>query len=81
MIINFMFILFFNYCRESEGVVDLYSTVVPPSHGGQGIGKLLAKEAFEFFAKDGVKMRLTCSFLAHYLDKNPNPDYKKLVIG
>ena len=60
--------------------MDLYSTVVPPQFEGKGIGKILAKEAFQHCRENNLKMKLTCWYLDGYLKRNPDPEISKLLL-
>ena len=66
--------------RDNTGVVDLYTTVVPKSMEGQGIGKLLAEAAFGFCQENNLKMKLTCWYLDGYLKRHPKKEYQDLVV-
>lgn len=46
-------------------------TIVPDALGGQGIGKQLAKHALDYAREQGKKVVPTCSFVASYIQKNP----------
>ncbi|KAG0718006.1 Protein NATD1 [Chionoecetes opilio] len=60
--------------------VDLQHTVVPETFRGQGIGKVLAKEAFEYFIGRDQQMKLTCWYLKKYYKDNPLPQYTEKII-
>ncbi len=47
--------------------IDMYSTYVPSSLEGRGIGKLLADQAFQLAKERGLTIRPTCWYLAGYL--------------
>ena len=68
------------FFRESPGVLNLFETLVPKSHEGKGIGKILAKEAFEHCAQNGLRMRLSCWYLDGFLKRHPEEQYTKLVV-
>ncbi len=65
----------------NENTVDLYSTFVPPQFEGQGVAAHLAEAAFNFCLENNLKMRLSCSYLAHYIKKSQNFKYAKLVVS
>ncbi len=69
------------FFRESLGVLNLYETFVPPSHEGRGIGKILAREAFEYCRRNELKMRLSCWYLRGFLERHPVEEYDKLVVS
>ncbi|KAG7175793.1 protein NATD1-like [Homarus americanus] len=60
--------------------VDLQHTVVPEAFRGQGIGKVLAKAAFEHFIANNQQMKLTCWYLKKYYQENPLPQYQEKVL-
>jgi predicted GNAT family acetyltransferase len=47
--------------------MDIYSTNVPGSLEGRGVGKLLADEAFQLAKERGLTIRPTCWYIAGYL--------------
>jgi predicted GNAT family acetyltransferase len=47
--------------------MDIYSTNVPGSLEGRGLGKLLADEAFQLAKERGLTIRPTCWYIAGYL--------------
>lgn len=55
------------------GFVDLYHTEVPQPYRGQGIAKILAKAALEYFVAENAKMRLTCTYLHKYVRETRLP--------
>lgn len=61
------------------GFVDLYHTEVPPAYRGQGIAKILAKAALEHFAAENAKMKLSCTYLHHYVQETRLPRVWDLV--
>jgi uncharacterized protein len=70
---------YLRYAVMNNGL-DLRSTVVPPAFEGRGIGKVLARAAFDHCAKNDLKMKLTCWYLDGYLKKHPDEKYTKLVV-
>ena len=71
-----MLMIFF----QDTSFIDLRSTVVPPAFEGQGIGKVLAKAAFEHCANNNLRMKLTCWYLDGLLTRHPEEKYSKLVV-
>ena len=65
---------------DPQDTVDLSSTVVPPSLGGRGVAKLLADSAFAWAVANQLKMKLSCWYLAGYLERHPRDDVKSLVV-
>lgn len=55
-----------------HGDVLIYDhTVVPDELGGQGLGKALVKHALNHAHTHGKKVIPACSFVAHFVHKNP----------
>lgn len=46
-------------------------TIVPDALGGQGIGKALTQHALDYAREQGKKVVPTCSFVASFIQKNP----------
>jgi len=69
---------FLKYTQLSSDSVDMYTTVVPTSLEGRGIAKLLANQAFQFARENKLSMKLSCWYLAGYLQRHPQPDLKVL---
>jgi predicted GNAT family acetyltransferase len=55
--------------RESDSVLDLYSTVVPSEFEGRGLAKILAIAAFKHVEENRLKMRLSCWYLQGLVDR------------
>ena len=62
------------------GTVDMFETFVPPSLRGKGVAKRLADAAFSWAVDNKMKMRLSCWYLAGYLERHPRDDVQCLVI-
>ncbi len=60
--------------------MNLYETLVPKKREGRGVGKLLANEAFEHCRKGQIRMRLSCWYLAGYLQRHPREEWSSLVV-
>eukprot|EP00117_Sycon_ciliatum_P017149 scpid66312/ scgid16272/ Protein GTLF3B len=58
-----------------SGELEYSHTEVPESCRGKGLGAVLAKAAFDYAVESGKKVHVTCTYLHHYLDKHPNPQY------
>eukprot|EP00095_Tigriopus_kingsejongensis_P002447 maker-scaffold380_size190731-snap-gene-0.41 protein:Tk02447 transcript:maker-scaffold380_size190731-snap-gene-0.41-mRNA-1 annotation:"hypothetical protein BRAFLDRAFT_76741" len=65
---------------ESEDTINMFRTYVPPPAEGKGLAKLLARAAFDHCLEHDLKIKLNCSYLVDYLQKNPNPEIEKRVI-
>ncbi|AGP47766.1 MULTISPECIES: GNAT family N-acetyltransferase [Psychrobacter] len=61
--------------REDKLVYD--HTIVPQELGGRGVGSALVKHALDYARENNKKVVPQCSFVASYIDKNP--DYKDLL--
>lgn len=53
------------------GAIRFYHTVVPESHGGQGLGTMLIKAGLAAARDRGLKVIPTCPFFRAYLKKHP----------
>ncbi|OQR73847.1 protein GTLF3B-like [Tropilaelaps mercedesae] len=58
------------YDEASPGILDLQHTEVPDVFRGKGVAALLAREAFDFVAKNGLKTKVTCTYLMGFFQKN-----------
>jgi uncharacterized protein len=54
------------------GAIRFYHTVVPESHGGQGLGTALIKAGLAAARGRGLKVIPTCPFFQAYLKKHPD---------
>ena len=61
--------------RDDKLVYD--HTIVPPQLGGRGVGSALVKKALDYARENNKKVVPQCSFVASYIDKNP--EYKDLL--
>lgn len=57
--------------KLAGGVITLTHTEIDPAQGGHGHGGSLAKGALDSARNRGLKVDPECSFVAHYLEKNP----------
>lgn len=70
------------YKFPSKLVVDLYHTEVPHELRGRGIGKHLARAAFEWVKTRDIQMQVSCIYLQKYLKDLPDEQLKqRLVVG
>lgn len=53
------------------GAIRFYHTVVPESHGGQGLGTALIKAGLAAARQRGLKVIPICPFFRAYLKKHP----------
>lgn len=68
-----------DYRPIGKNKLELYHSEVPSELRGRGIGKALARGAFELAANNKTKLRLTCSYLEDYMEKFGEPEFKRLV--
>jgi len=54
------------------GAIRFYHTVVPESHGGQGLGTALIKAGLAVARERGLKVIPICPFFQAYLKKHPD---------
>jgi len=54
------------------GAIRFYHTVVPESHGGQGLGTALIKAGLAAARERGLKVIPICPFFRAYLKKHPD---------
>ncbi|XP_065187453.1 protein NATD1-like [Sycon ciliatum] len=62
---------FIRYEKLDGGGWNLYTTQVPDEFAGRGIAAKLAEVALDAALADNVKVTLSCSYLEHYVAKNP----------
>lgn len=58
------------YVRSGPDL-DLLHTEVPDALEGQGYGSALAEAALDFARTEGLKVILSCPFVAAYVQKHP----------
>ena len=67
------------------GAIRFYHTVVPESHGGQGLGTALIKAGLAAARERGLKVIPICPFFRAYLRKHPEeqdlvpPEHRHLI--
>ena len=67
------------------GAIRFYHTVVPESHGGQGLGTALIKAGLAAARERGLKVLPVCPFFAAYLRSHPeeqdlvDPEHRHLI--
>jgi predicted GNAT family acetyltransferase len=67
------------------GAIRFYHTVVPESHGGQGLGTMLIKAGLAAARERGLKVIPICPFFRAYLKKHPeehdivDPEHHNLI--
>ena len=60
-----------------DGTVDVQHTIVAEAFGRQGYARTLVTFVFDQFREQGVKIRLTCTYVLDYLERFPS--YRDLV--
>lgn len=63
--------------RLRDGVMLMHHTEVPAALEGRGIAAALVRTAFEYAAKEGLRIRPMCSYVRSYLARHPQ--YRQLV--
>ena len=53
----------------SSSVVDIYHTYTDPGSRGKGIAGKIVKKTLEYARSNGFKVRPTCSYVKHYIEK------------
>ena len=67
------------------GAIRFYHTVVPESHGGQGLGTALIKAGLAAARERGLKVIPICPFFRAFLKKHPEEqdlvpaEYRNLI--
>lgn len=64
--------------RIDGKTISMYHTFVPEEERGKVIAEMLGKKAFEYAIKEDLKVKPDCSYIRHFLDKNP--EFKKYSI-
>lgn len=59
------------YAPAGSGVLELYSTYVPPADRGRGIGARLVQAAIEYARSEGLRVIPTCWYVAQWLRHHP----------
>lgn len=67
-----------DYDRDAHAV-ELTHTVVDEAHGGRGYAGKLAAFALDDIRAAALSVRPTCSYVARYIEKNP--EYGSLVVS
>jgi uncharacterized protein len=65
------------YAPSGAGVLELYSTYVPPAERGRGIGAQLVKAAVAFAREEGLRIIPTCWYVAEWI--GIHPEHRDLV--
>ena len=68
---------YLSYRSLNDDLLDYDHTIFPDALGGRGIGKQLAQTALDYAQQNDKRIRPSCSFVAHFINKNPQ--YQNLV--
>ena len=63
----------------SKDHIHFITTQVPQSHSGQGIGKILVKDALEFCVENRTKFTSSCWYINDYITKHGSKKYVKYM--
>ncbi|MDR2538930.1 MAG: N-acetyltransferase [Bifidobacteriaceae bacterium] len=66
-----------DYVVLKDQVKNFFHTEVNPEYAGQGLGKLLVKQALDDAKNDQIKIQPSCPFVHAFVQKNPG--YESLV--
>jgi predicted GNAT family acetyltransferase len=67
------------YAPAGTGLVELYSTYVPPAGRGRGIAAQLVEAAVEYARAEGLRIVPSCWYVAQWLRRHP--EHADLVAG
>jgi predicted GNAT family acetyltransferase len=68
---------FLAYRRESEKVLEFYSTYVPPPDRGRNIGSQLVAAGMAYVRTKGLRVIPSCWYVAGWIDLHP--EYRDLL--
>jgi predicted GNAT family acetyltransferase len=57
--------------------IHFLTTQVPSNQGGQGLGKILVKEALDFCVANEMNFKNSCWYIDTYLGENPCKQYMR----
>ncbi|HMT50764.1 GNAT family N-acetyltransferase [Dietzia sp. UBA5065] len=57
---------------DADGVRTFPHTVVAEEFGGRGLAGTMVGEALRMTREEGLRVRPACSFVARYVEKNPD---------
>ncbi len=63
--------------KKQDDIWILDHTGVPENRRGSGVGKILLQQALPDIQTKGVKIIPQCSYVSHYIEKNP--EWKSLL--
>jgi predicted GNAT family acetyltransferase len=59
------------YAAAGPGVLEIYSTYVPPSERGQGLAGQLVEAALAYVRAEGLRVIPTCWYVAFWIRRHP----------
>ena len=59
------------YAPSGAGVLEMYSTYVPPAERGRGLGGQLVRAAVGFAREQGLRIVPTCWYVAEWIKLHP----------
>ncbi len=62
---------YLRYERPDERTIDLKHTGVPEAAEGRGVGSALARAAFDYARAQGLRVVVTCPFVATWVKRHP----------
>jgi len=73
----------YNLVEDGDGgsnLIEMYHTEVPEDMRGQGIGKALARGAFEIARDLNIQCRLTCDYLIDYARRFATESERQCIV-
>ena len=67
------------YAPAGSGLLELYSTYVPPADRGRGIAARLVQAAVDYARSEGLRIVPSCWYVAQWLRQHP--EHADLVAG
>jgi predicted GNAT family acetyltransferase len=68
-----------SYAPVSPGLLELYSTYVPASERGHGVGGRLVESAVAYAREQGMRIIPTCWYVAQWIREHP--EHSDLVVA
>lgn len=65
------YIAYIEYSLKDDKTISLIHTIVSKELAGKGIGKIIVQKTLEHIKEAGYTFVPTCSFVAAYIEKNP----------
>jgi predicted GNAT family acetyltransferase len=67
------------YAPAGPGIIEYYSTYVPPADRGQGLGGRLVEAAVEHARVQGLRIIPSCWYVAQWL--RDHPEHAHLIVA